>query len=91
MGSCLRRNPELDRMAPTGISFGIFSSEQMNYRISAVLHRFAEQLSSALQGPCEGRDPSCNRSAAGEMGSRLRRNPELPRLAATWISFDIAS
>src|SRR5579883_1746091 len=32
-----------------------------------------------LPDPGEGRDPSCNRSFAGEMGSYLRRNLELPR------------
>src|SRR5579871_2170719 len=32
-----------------------------------------------LSDPGEGRDPSCNRSFAGAMGSCLRRNLELPR------------
>jgi hypothetical protein len=44
-----------------------------------------------LQDPYEGGDPSCNHSIAGEMGSCLRRNLELPRMAPPGISFGIVS
>jgi len=63
----------------------------MDYRVSATYIACENGRCSSLQDPCEGRDPSCNRSIAGEMGSCLRRNPELPRIAPTEISFGIVS
>ena len=63
----------------------------MDYRVSTTYITCENGRCSSLQDPCEGRDPSCNRSIAGEMGSCLRRNPELPRIAPTEISFGIVS
>ncbi len=93
-GSCLRRNPDLRRMPATEIGLGIAPL----YRIPAQagIHRTTARLPvkrvpagagtsicpARLPDPGEGRDPSCNRSSAGDMGSCLRRNPELPRAFA---------
>ena len=63
MGPCLRRDP---RFAATVDHKGRLTTPP------GIFNRF-----SSTPGPCEGRDPSCNRSIAGEMGSCLRRNPEL--------------
>src|SRR5579883_655348 len=88
-GSCLRRNPDLRRMPATEIGLGIAPL----YRIPAQagIHRTTARLPvkrvpagagtsicpARLPDPGEGRDPSCNRSSAGDMGSCLRRNPSM--------------
>ncbi len=75
------QEPRIARMAPMGISFGIVSSGADWKRITGSQHLASPCVSgrcSSLQDPCEGRDPSRNRSIAGGMGSCLHRNPELP-------------
>ena len=63
----------------------------MNYRPSAAYIALREDRCSSLRDLCEGREPSCSHSIAGEMDSCLRRNPESPRMAPTGISFGIVS
>src|SRR5579862_5966617 len=79
-GSCRRREPRIaPRVCRIPTQAGIHPATAPSLAKWVPAFAGTSNCPARLSDPCAGRDPSCNRSSAGEMGSCLRRNLELPR------------